>query len=350
MKHLSQRASRWCSNAEDGVGGCDFTTSFRNNAESLHARARGARVSRRVGAAIVALLVCLSGCSFVVSRPHEPSAASRAALDARQFRVIVETYDWTDTSRRAGSDPSRALPTRVYVPTYDGSVAPGPFPLFVWAHGIDATAASFDSLLRAVASRGYVVAAPTFPLTRRGGQGANRFFDYANQPKDVSFVISHVLDIDGTHGSVHPELVDPTRIAVGGHSLGAVTTVGLVSNTCCLDPRIRAAVEVDGAPLAFPNGASTTRAVPLLVVHGSDDILFPLSDGEALYAAAASPKYLIVLHGAPHTPFGIPWAESTIVTSIENFLDAYLKHEPTAGQRLLTDGDIPGRASITHVG
>ncbi|HEY1737208.1 MAG TPA: hypothetical protein VGI86_00775, partial [Acidimicrobiia bacterium] len=268
----------------------------------------GPRVTRHVGAAVVAVVLGASGCSLVGAESNRPGTAAHATVDARQFGVAVTTYDWTDTSRRAGSTPGRPLPTRIYVPTVDGAVARGSFPLFVWAHGIDATATTFDSLLRAVAARGYVVAAPTFPLTRSGGQGSERFFDYANQPKDVSFVISHVLAIDGAHGSMHPGLIDPARIAMGGHSLGAVTTMGLVGNTCCIDTRIRAAVEIDGAPLAFPEGAAVATKVPLLVIHGSDDILFPLSDGKALYSAAAAPKDLIVLHGVPHTPFGIPWA------------------------------------------
>src|SRR5437764_796260 len=71
-----------------------------------------------------------------------------------------------DTSRRAGSGP-RVLTTSVWYPAAPG----GPFPLVVFAHGYNVTPAPYAGLLQSWARAGYVVAAPTLPLTNPGAGG-----------------------------------------------------------------------------------------------------------------------------------------------------------------------------------
>jgi predicted dienelactone hydrolase len=218
----------------------------------------------------------------------------------------------------------------------------------VWAHGFGATVGYFDPLLRAWASRGYVVAAPTFPLTHAGAPGGGDYNDYTNQPKDVSFVISQVLADDGPNGKEHPGLVDPSRIAVGGHSLGAVTTRALISNQCCLDARVGAAIEIDGAPLAFPDGNNVQRGVPLLILHGADDQTFPVADGQKRYAEAVRPRYLFVMRNTPHTAFTVPRVRALVTASVSDFLDAYLRGDQSAIQRLVEDAHASGFVSLRY--
>jgi dipeptidyl aminopeptidase/acylaminoacyl peptidase len=244
-----------------------------------------------------------------------PPAPPTTVVAVHPVAGVVTEIDRFD---RAG----RALPTRVLRPATGG-----PYPLFVWAHGFDATVDYFAPLLRAIAARGYVVAAPTFPHTRLGGPGPVRYGDYVNQPADVSFVIRSLL-------ARHPGLIDPRRIAVGGHSLGAVTTMGLVANRCCLDPMVSAAVEVDGSQLRFPEGTPVAPAVPVLFVHGAADTTFPVAQSQAMYAAAHAPKFLVVIPGAPHTAFRIPADYAVILRSIEDFLDAYVGKVPGAVARV----------------
>ncbi len=344
------------------------------------------RRSRRKAALSVALLlVVVAACSSVPGRststtvvadsstsaPPTPSAppntsvstasvptsvtvTSASTAPARPttngFSVTVEHWNWVDAARPTAAYRStpgrqgRALPTEVYLPTVNGRVAAanGPFPLFVWAHGIDATVAYFAPLLRAWAARGYVVAAPTFPLTHAGLLSGGDFNDYVNQPADVSFVIDQLVAAYGPSGNVHRGLIDASRIAVGGHSLGAVTTMGLVSNRCCINDRVKAAVEIDGAGLPFPHGAMLQRGVPVLLIHGDADRTFPVTESRSTYAAALPPKYLIVLRGMPHTPFAYPAAYSVIVSTVGDFLDAYLKGQTTALPRLVGDAERPG--------
>jgi dipeptidyl aminopeptidase/acylaminoacyl peptidase len=268
--------------------------------------------------------------------------------------VVVENRRWVDMTRATpGSggrpaSPGRALSVRLYVPTTSGRIDPreGPFPVFVWAHGFEASVDYFDPLLRAWAARGYVVVAPTFPATSSSAAGGGVYDDYVNQPRDVSFVITNVLAADGAGGSEQRGLVDAARIAVGGHSLGAVTTMALVDHGCCLDTRVKAAVAIDGSRLAFPHGSAMGRAVPTLLLHGDADRTFSVDESRAIYAAAKSPKFLIVMRGMPHTPFKIPAAYRVIVNSVGDFLDAYVGQDAHAVARLEADGTVPGVASI----
>jgi predicted dienelactone hydrolase len=123
----------------------------------------------------------------------------------------------------------------------------GPFPLVVFSHGFTASGPAYgEVLLRRIAAHGYVVAAPTFPLSNGAAPGGPRLVDYVNQPADVSFVITKMLAANRGHGALS-HLMNPKAVGAMGHSLGAITTLGVTYNRCCLDPRIKAAVPISGS-------------------------------------------------------------------------------------------------------
>jgi dipeptidyl aminopeptidase/acylaminoacyl peptidase len=231
--------------------------------------------------------------------------------------MVVEEQHW--------QRGSRVLDTRVYLPNRSGR-----YPMFVFAHGYQATIDYFDPLLRFIAQHGYVVVAPAFPLTIKGAPGGTVYNDYVNQPADVSYVITQML-------KTYPHSVDPALIAVGGHSLGAVTTMGLVSNRCCIDDRVQAAIEIDGSTLRFSNGAVDERGVPVLLIHGDADRTFSVNETRATYARSTGPKYLVILPGAGHVPFDNPGFESQIETTMVDFLNATLRQQPSAHVRIVHD-------------
>ena len=100
------------------------------------------------------------------------------------------------------------------------------FPLIVFSHGYLASGPAYATVLARFVSRGYVVAAPTFPLSSGGAPGGPKGGDYVNQPADVSFVLSKVLRLTrGHHGLTRT--IDRHEIGVAGHSLGAITTLGV---------------------------------------------------------------------------------------------------------------------------
>ena len=247
-----------------------------------------------------------------------------------------------DTSRRAGSGP-RVLTTSVWYPAAPG----GPFPLVVFAHGYNVTPAPYAGLLQSWARAGYVVAAPTFPLTNPGAPGGPNEDDVVNQPADVRFVIDRLLAADAQPGPL-AGLINPQKIGVAGHSDGGITAAAVAYNTCCRDPRISAAIVMAGAEIGVPGGSYfPPGSAPMLAVQGDADRSNNPQNSRHLYDAdGGGPKYLLDLPGASHGgPFmgGGPDAEVVQQATID-FLDRYLK-TGTAGQ-LLHDASVPGVASI----
>jgi pimeloyl-ACP methyl ester carboxylesterase len=188
----------------------------------------------------------------------------------------------------------------------------------------------FDAFLTGIAERGILVAAPRMPLSNAEVPDPD-FDDYVNQPRDISYVLDRML-ADNAAG------IDRKRIAVGGHSLGAMTTVGLVADRCCLDDRVVAAVEMSGTRRRFPAGEAIAHDLPTLWIHGEDDTTFPVRDSEALFAAAASPKFLVVLQNTPHVPWRVDAAVPIVQDAVEQFLDEYLVGRPAAADPLRGTG------------
>jgi dienelactone hydrolase len=281
------------------------------------------------------------------------------------YAVGRRSYTFVDPSRpteRNGTyagAPTRTLPTIVLYPAKGDPSAPlkdnapplrkGPdFPLIVFSHGVGASGPAYTPVLQRLVRAGYVVAAPTFPLSNGGAPGGSTIRAYVNQPADVSFVLTRVLRLAGPRGKLR-RTVARGRIGVAGHSLGAITTLGLVGNSCCGDRRIDAAVAWSGIQLPFPNGRFfTTPTPPLLLVHGTTDPIVPYAGSQNAYRQAPAPKAFVSLEKAGHIPFVSPWADPTI-NSTTDFLDRYLKRDRKALKRLVRDANVPGVAHLDAV-
>jgi dipeptidyl aminopeptidase/acylaminoacyl peptidase len=293
--------------------------------------------------------------------PATPAGAAPA--DEGRLAVGVRTETFVDESRPTSANgtypgaPDRTLETTVW---YPAKGTPGPaeqpgapaanghrFPLLVFAHGFTASGPAYGLLLRRIASAGFVVAAPTFPLSNGSAPGGPRLLDYVNQPADVSFVIDEMLRLDRERSSPYAGLVRRQRIAAAGHSLGGVTTIGLL-NDCCIDRRIDAFIPMSGIEVPFPDGAfSYDRKAPLLLVHGEDDATVPYAGSLNVFAEARTPKYLLTLVDGSHVPFAPAQAEA-IVTGIVHFLDRYLNGRDSSIRLLLQDGNVPGVAEVVQ--
>jgi len=219
------------------------------------------------------------------------------------------------------------------------------FPLIVFSHGFTASGPEYASVLKPWVADGYVVAAPTFPLSSGGAPGGPTIRDYPNRPGDVSFVTTQMLKLDDTVGSPLFNLIDPHTIGVAGHSLGAITTLGVADNSCCKDPLIDAAVSIAGIELPFAGGTYFTgRTSPLLLIHGTADQTVPYGSSQHLFADSQSQTFFLTLEGAPHTAFFKPWAP-VINKTVIAFFDRHLKHSSSVRQ-ILTAGTVPRVASI----
>ena len=271
--------------------------------------------------------------------------------------TFVDSSRATDPSNGAPGKPSRTLRTLVLYPAQgeasdrDVPDAPpaaeaAPFPLIEFSHGFTASGPAYTLLLRQFAAAGYVVAAPTFPLSSGGTPGGPNVNDYKNQPADVSFVISEMLRLNKDASSPLRGLIVPDKVAAAGHSLGAITTLGAAYNNCCSDERIKAAVPISGLELPFPDGRFFAQpAPPLLLIHGNEDRTVPYSGSENAYRAAGAPKFLLTIEKGPHTPFSGPGGV-VIVKVMRDFFDHYLKGRDGSLDSMPKDGNVAGTTAL----
>jgi dipeptidyl aminopeptidase/acylaminoacyl peptidase len=261
-------------------------------------------VRRRALAAVAAaaLLACSSGGTKQATAPVNAVVASTtttatAPALARPLSVTHRDVTFEDTTRPTDADrPTRTLPVLLLVP--DG---PGPFPLLEFSHGVTASGPAYAGFLEPLAAAGFVVAAPTFPLTS-GPQGWSHLTDYKNQPADVYFVVDSVIKMAQDPNDPLFGKVDADKLALAGHSLGAMTTIGAVFNSCCAQTRVRAAIVLSGVEATFDNGSFDARPpVPLLLAHGDNDHTVPYASSSDLFARATGPTVFLSYPGASHT-------------------------------------------------
>jgi len=304
--------------------------------------------------ATVAALVAVTGLA----------AACDPGVPDGPFAVGTRSYTFVDTSRVTMAHngqpqlPSRTLPTKVWYPAPgapgggDQPDAPaarryGPYPLVIFSHGYTGNGPVYGPFVREWVEAGYVVAAPTFPLTHGGTPGGTVLNDYVQQPADVSFVIDQLLRLNHQPGSGLRDVIDPKRIAAAGHSLGAITTIGVAYNSCCRDPRIKAAIPISGIELPFPGGASQFTRTPSLFIHGDADGTVPYSLGRDVFLKQARrPKFLLTLFGAGHVDLFLNAPGKVITKSVVDFLDFYIKQRPSGLTRIHRDGNKAGVSSL----
>jgi dienelactone hydrolase len=194
--------------------------------------------------------------------------------------------------------PARTLTTDVWYP----KGVPGPRPLVVFAHGFQVGLDPYRRACNAWAERGFVVAAPMFPLTDQSVAGPNLDeADIGNQPADVRFVISQLLAATQSAGTPLHGLIDAARIAVVGHSDGAETALLVGYGASDRDPRVDVVIADAANPLNVqPPSAKIRGSAPLLIILGDQDRSVPIQDGLRLLDQVRVPGWLLVLHGADH--------------------------------------------------
>ncbi|HVA06685.1 MAG TPA: neocarzinostatin apoprotein domain-containing protein [Acidimicrobiales bacterium] len=315
-------------------------------------------VERRSGSRLVFAALALTS-SLAVAAVATDAAQAATEQAQRVHAVGISTETYIDTHRpTAAWGPTAAAPTRTLVTTIlypaqgsSSSGSPlagaipdrrgGPYPLIVFAHGLGADPELYLSLLSSWAAAGFVVAAPIFPLTGNDTPGGPDAGDVINQPGDMSFVITSVLRTSAQPGGPLSGLIDRQEIGAAGHSNGAITTLGLVADTCCHDHRVKAAVVMAGTTEAFPGGHfDLVQAPPLLLIHGTADALVPYSGAVAVFNAARGPKGLLSIKGGDHgSAAGLTASSAGVVQrTTTDFFEAYLR------------GDRAAQAGITTVG
>jgi predicted esterase len=285
------------------------------------------------------------------------TAASTPGGATHAVGVVEETFvDASRVTPRSGDVAERAertLPTTILYPALGdpggdpAAAAPadvdgGPYPLVLFAHGLGATPEAYLDLLAGWAAAGYVVAAPEFPLSSASAPAGPDGADVANQPGDLSFLIDEILAASAADDGPLAGAVDPGAIAAGGHSNGAITTLGIAANTCCRDERLDAAIVLAGLPAEYAGGEyDLADTPPMLFVHGTEDSLLPYAEAVRLAEELTAPRGVLTLEGGDHSSWVVaddPAFAAVLRTSID-FLDAYLRGDADALARLPDDGE-----------
>jgi dienelactone hydrolase len=197
------------------------------------------------------------------------------------------------------SGPRRCLPDRY--PDAAPERAAEPFPLVIFAHGFAVTPAPYRRLLETWSRAGYVVAAPIFPLENANAPGGPNESDLINQPRDMSFVITRLLQASADRHSWLAGLIDPRRVAVSGQSDGGETALAVAYDRRFIDRRVKAAIILSGARIPGIGGFDfPTPSPPLLATQGTADTINPPSSTLAFYDIAPPPDGKLV--GGCHLP------------------------------------------------
>lgn len=263
----------------------------------------------------------------------------------RAVTTVTETF--VDPTRATRGVAGRTLVTDIYIP--DGE---GPFPLIVHAHGFRGDRTKFTQLLGAWAARGFVVAAPSFPLTNGALAPAdNDIGDLVHQPGDMTFLIDQLLAASAGSDGPLVGRIDPAHIGVSGLSLGGGSVYPLVFNPAVRDDRVTAMIAMSAVGLVSFGGevSDLSRPFPTLVFAGDADRTVPYQVQRDTWSQLAGPTWLVTLHDGAHSP---PYEDSVdahdqlvIDTSID-FWGAFLRDDATARSRITTDGNVDGLASV----
>lgn len=213
------------------------------------------------------------------------------------------------------------------------------FPLILFNHGFMLWGELYRSYGERLASHGFVVALPSYPMS----------FSSANHTAlagDARFVIDHCLALDAQPGSALFGLIDETRIGASGHSFGGKLSLLVAS----MDPRIQAVGvldPVDGGgpapddPILFPSVAPERMDdihAPFLFIGaelgGVSWFLIPCApiaeNYQRFYEAANPPAIEVTQLGAGHGQYTDPGAEAMMAACAPGTADTAWVRESAA--------------------
>src|SRR5262249_43922877 len=186
-----------------------------------------------------------------------PDVVDKRALRAYQLRgryavgtTQMTLVDATRPTMANGTYPGasdRTLLTIIWYPAdADGTDVPvaaagKPFPLVVFNHALGSPPNQSVEYTSHLASHGYVVIAPAYPLMTLLAPGGSIVADPPAQAGDASFLIDTSLGFSADQTNRFGGAIDGERIAATGHSGGGILTLVAAYDAGVRDPRIKAA-------------------------------------------------------------------------------------------------------------
>lgn len=211
-----------------------------------------------------------------------------------------------------------------------------PLPVVIFSHGAGGSSDAFPDLCEHWASHGYVVLNPTHSdsvkLRKAKGEKLDPNRGLAQQvvggvklkdrKADITLILDSLSNITGQAVQAHRELqgvkLDASRVALAGHSAGAMTSQMLAGvrfygplglrGFSEPEPRIKSFILISGQGTGnrfFNKESWKDIAAPMLVIAGSEDYS-PVSDEKPAQRcdpytyAPAGDKFLVYIEGATH--------------------------------------------------
>lgn len=292
------------------------------------------------------------------SYPKEPAYKS----DTGPYKVAVSTKTILDESRQ------RKVPMAIYYPK--GQDQPGTSPVVIMSHGLAGNSATYQYFGQHLASHGYTVLQPTHVGSdTRAVLTKTPIFTFTQgelreRVADVKFALDLVEDQDPRLPKALTDSADLKRVAVAGHSFGAITAMAMAGadvkdekgkNIPVGDKRVDAFIAMSPYGDSLPShlvglDVETYGDIkkPVLYLSGSKDGLFTLGKGPEVHSkpfqdTGTKEKYHLVIGGTRHAEFAQVFglwdrrtAEMTESTSTA-FLDAYLKKDKNAKEYLVEE-------------
>jgi dienelactone hydrolase len=263
------------------------------------ARRRGLRAV--VVAATAATVVAAAVPAVVASQDatvSAPAATKPFVLTLHRVHNFATSTRWVVLHRG-----SRVLRTMLVIPRVTAGVV---VPAIEFAHGWDSNPTVYASMLRAWASAGFLVIAPTSPGMSRGPGLLSQGAASARQAADLPAVLTQVLNL------TLPVLVNRSEIALAGHSDGGSTVATLAFNRGYRDRRIDAYLIFSGGRTSINAGSAERRAnnKPVFIADAYDDQYGDFPSAGGFYRQARPPKVMVgVGRGEAHLP---PWTDATL--------------------------------------
>lgn len=260
----------------------------------------------KVLAGVLVSIVALALVVYIATGPQAPDSNSSSAtwleqgsyaVGSSEF-VFVDDSRTTDENRGFPGKPNRSLPTWVWYP----QDSEGAHPLIVHSHGITSAGNEMFNVSELLASHGYIVVAPSYPLTNGATEGGANANDVVNQPADISFLIDSILALSGDE-KPFAGTIDTNRIGLSGYSLGGLTTVLATYHPRWRDPRISAAVSIAGPINVFSADYYSTTNIPFLGIYGTADALIDYETNGLLVPERIRNSSLVSIAGGSHLGF-----------------------------------------------
>ncbi len=280
---------------------------------------------RRLLLAAAALVVVGAACDFPNLNP--PGTAPVRYRDAI-FTSVVQTSNVTYGSAVNLSGQTVTLKLDVYAPPATDTITSRP--AIVWVHGGsfssgDKTSPELVDESNTFAKEGYVNASINYRVEPDGCSAANATTTCLKAIREATQDAQTAVIFLRAHAATYG--IDPTRIAIGGSSAGAITALEVgYSSGGNSTSGVSAAVSLSGARLLSKVDAGDA---PALLFHGTSDTTVPYQWGvntvNAAHAAGLD-AFLESLQGAGHVPY--VQFHDQILTQTRNFLwwEMDLKH------------------------